>query len=310
MHQITLIRSGALGDTVLMLPTLYLLKRHYPGSIITFVGSHWALKLIPLLNIPCRLVSYDSMELAPLFAASAPTSAPDYIREADLIVAYVANTDGEFAMNLRQVTRGRVIIWDSNPPADRHAAEHFASALAQINIDTKNLPAPGLTPGDADRRSVQGWLRHHINGNFAVVHPGSGSPHKCWPAEKFARLVTLITSHNKEIVMLQGPADKKACEKVLVQLPDTAPVTVAGWEDLGKVTALLQQGDFYVGNDSGMSHLAGAAGIKGCAIFGPTDHKMWRPYGTAITPVYTMKKQYIWPDVEEVWTRLQRIAKT
>ena len=118
-------------------------------------------------------------------------------------------------------------------------------------------------------------------GKFMLVLPGSGSLAKNWPAENFAALTVMLAPRIRSLVIL-GPAEA-ALE----------PVFAAHWAahgaahrlaaiadlDLAEVAALARLARCFVGNDSGVSHLAAAAGAPGLAIFGPTDPARWRPLG-------------------------------
>ncbi len=132
-------------------------------------------------------------------------------------------------------------------------------------------------------------------GKYLLVLPGSGSSAKNWPAENFAALVRSLAPRIRSLVVL-GPAEA-ALEAVYAKdwskhgdtevvanrsvCPDADGPRVIANLQLAEVAALARLARGFVGNDSGVSHLAAAAGAPGLAIFGPTDPARWRPGRTA-----------------------------
>jgi ADP-heptose:LPS heptosyltransferase len=130
-------------------------------------------------------------------------------------------------------------------------------------------------------------------GKYLLMLPGSGSSAKNWPAENFAALARSLATRIQSLVIL-GPAEgaleavfAKDCSKhgdteVVANrtvYPDADGPRVIANLELAEVAALARLSRCFVGNDSGVSHLAAAAGAPGLAIFGPTDPARWRPLG-------------------------------
>ncbi len=110
---------------------------------------------------------------------------------------------------------------------------------------------------------------------FLALHPGSGSPAKSWPADRFAALAARLAGGARILVVL-GPAEED-------QRWDRDPgVVVARDLPLRTLGALLSRAGLFVGNDSGVSHLAAAAGAPTLALFGPTDPALWAPVGHSV----------------------------
>jgi heptosyltransferase-2 len=108
-----------------------------------------------------------------------------------------------------------------------------------------------------------------------VVFPGSGSPGKNWPADKFAALaskLSLSLSNRASVAVILGPAEI-SLEPIFLD----SGVPVLKHLDLPTVAAIARVASAFVGNDSGVSHLAAAAGASGVVIFGPTDPARWGP---------------------------------
>jgi ADP-heptose:LPS heptosyltransferase len=108
-----------------------------------------------------------------------------------------------------------------------------------------------------------------------LIHPGAGALWKRWPAARFAEVAARLRAEGREVALIAGPADDEAVRGVLERI--TLPVL----RDLPPriLGAVLAHGSLYLGNDSGVSHLAAASGTRTVALFGPTDPVMWAPLG-------------------------------
>jgi ADP-heptose:LPS heptosyltransferase len=116
---------------------------------------------------------------------------------------------------------------------------------------------------------------------FVVCHPGSGSPTKNWPADRFAHLVhELERDTDSEVLFVEGPADEETA--LLVRQAIESESKWLMHPPLGELLGLLSLAALYIGNDSGITHLAGAAGCPVLAVFGPTRPELWGPIGEKV----------------------------
>jgi len=113
----------------------------------------------------------------------------------------------------------------------------------------------GATKGDRPRVRVERW-----NGGFVAVHPFSGSARKNWPLDRFVELTNRLSGE-----WCEGPEPGRY-----------------RFDDLGELARWLAGAAAYVGNDSGITHLAAAVGTPVVALFGPSDPKVWEPRGPFI----------------------------
>lgn len=109
---------------------------------------------------------------------------------------------------------------------------------------------------------------------LAFIHPGSGSPKKNPTFSLFRKIERLLRDHQWDVLYIAGEAEKWLIGKVdnLLILRDTL-----------SLAKTLAQGKIYVGNDSGVSHLASFLGLKSFIFFGPSDELVFRPIGEKIT---------------------------
>jgi heptosyltransferase III len=113
-----------------------------------------------------------------------------------------------------------------------------------------------------------------------LLHPGSGAADKNWPPAQFAALVDLLPGRVRLIV---GEADAAAATAVETHLGRTLPRLAH--PPLAELAVRLAHCRAYVGNDSGVSHLAGLCGARTVVLFGPTSPAVWRPLGPRVDVV-------------------------
>lgn len=127
-----------------------------------------------------------------------------------------------------------------------------------------------------------GRLGFEAGQRVVAVHPGSGGRRKCWPAERFARVAEALGAEGIGVALVQGPADGEIVADVLKALGGAPPPVVSDLP-VRDLAALLSLCATYLGNDSGVTHLAAAVGTPTVALFGPTDPAVWGPRGERVT---------------------------
>jgi ADP-heptose:LPS heptosyltransferase len=108
-----------------------------------------------------------------------------------------------------------------------------------------------------------------------AIHAGAGARTKRWDAAGFVQVAQWWRSEGGTVVGIAGPAESS-------EAPVLGAPEVRDWS-LPDVAALLARATLYLGNDSGVSHLAGAVGAPGVVLFGPTNPRRWRPLSTRLT---------------------------
>jgi ADP-heptose:LPS heptosyltransferase len=122
-----------------------------------------------------------------------------------------------------------------------------------------------------------------------VVHPGSGSKKKVWPLERFLDLVRYLQRHSgSRVLIVLGPAESMEVQKVFQgiewDMGPVAPILAKGLPLL-ELASVMHGCRLFIGNDSGITHMAAALGLPTVALFGPTDDKIWAPKGEKVLVV-------------------------
>jgi ADP-heptose:LPS heptosyltransferase len=115
------------------------------------------------------------------------------------------------------------------------------------------------------------------SGSRAIISPGAGSVKKRWPLERFMMVAAELKKRDLQPSILLGPAEVDL-EAVLQHGPQPQPQVVKT-RTFQELIAVLESAVIYIGNDSGVSHLAAFLGVPTLVIFGPSDPDRWRPFG-------------------------------
>lgn len=273
--KILALRSGALGDFILTLPAIDALRHHFPEAELRLIGRPSYLELAR----PDLAVDQDSALLAPLYApGSLPQATCDLFADVDFILAYAVDRDGVLAAHLDALAP-HVLV--SDPRLDlqyqRHIVDHLLAPLNQLGLSAPDT-VPHVCLWPADRAYAASMLEKcALEGNMAILHPGSGGMHKCWPLANYLNLARVLERQGMQVLFLCGPADEMLVESLLqAPFPLLHPPTPL---DLASV---LERATLFVGNDSGPGHLAAALGAPVLALFGPTDPHLWQPRGPSV----------------------------
>jgi lipopolysaccharide heptosyltransferase III len=155
--------------------------------------------------------------------------------------------------------------------------EEAASVLALAPA-----PDPKLHFSDAVRAEAAERLPG--TGPYLAICPSASWIFKVWPAEKFAEFILKFTAPDGEmpgahVVMLGGPGDELYAQPIYDALPEIEFVDLLGL-GLPETAACIERCRLYVGNDSGLMHMAAAVGTPTLGLFGPSDDRCYAPWGT------------------------------
>jgi heptosyltransferase-2 len=209
------------------------------------------------------------------------------------VIAYTASAD--LLRGLAQAAPSAELVAHPPlpPPSGPHAAHWLAQAVARLGGDPAATP-PTLAATPEEEAQARPWLER-LDARFLAIHPGSGSPQKNWPADRFAALAERLTS-GRPLLLVEGPADAEAAGPTS-RLPSAVRARDLPPRVLG---AMLARSGLYVGNDSGVSHLAAAWGAPVLALFGPTDPAQWAPVGPRVKVLRATDEKMDAPELEDV----------
>jgi heptosyltransferase-3 len=264
------------------LPTLKALRDAHPRARIEILGYPHIAAVADKRFYADAVRSIEYAALSCFFARGGelPSHLRDYFGVFDLILSYLYDPDQIFENNLRQCGVQKILRGPARIDKNAHAAWQLAQPVQELGINVSDLAAK-LFPSDEDREFARRFLEN-CEPLILALHPGSGSEKKNWPIENWIELAK--TSLNakasfRAIVFVSGEADEKEMARVRTSFEHEPQVRFAHQLPLPQLAAVLEQSTF-VGHDSGISHLAAAAGARCFILFGPTDPKVWAPQNT------------------------------
>ena len=162
MQRILVIRGGAIGDFILTLPALKLLRDKFPSAHIEILGYKHIVALAENRFYANATRSIDYAPLSRFFARDAelPEDLVEYFSGFDLVVSYLFDPDEVFAANLRRCNAARLILARRSFSERDHAARQLAEPLAELGLHLADASAV-LFPNDEDRNAAIRFLQGH-----------------------------------------------------------------------------------------------------------------------------------------------------
>lgn len=283
MNRILVIRGGAIGDFVLTLPAIKLLRDNFPQVHLEILGYRHIVSLAENRFYADAVRSIEYGALAGFFARGG-TLTPEliaYFRGFDLVVSYLFDPDQIFEQNLRRCGLENFLACSPKFGPHEHAAKQLARPLQELALLLDD-PAARLFPSAEDRKFADAFLPG-VSRPMIAIHPGSGSDTKNWPAEKWLQLVERLLESDDapHLLIVGGEADAGRVAKLRSALP-VSRVCFAENLPLPQLAALFEKCSLFLGQDSGISHIAAAVDASCILLFGPTNPAIWAPMNAGV----------------------------
>jgi heptosyltransferase III len=276
--RVLIIFPGALGDLICLAPTIAAIARRHPNAVLELMARNELAEFaVGRLSIT-RAHSIDRREVGLLFRESQygpedveGDAARGFFGVFERIYCFFSADDALFRRALAAASApGKTTFHRFRAQATGHiAAAYLQDVTGESELEdiAFNLMLSDL---EAASRAISGLAEPK---KFIAIFPGSGSPTKNWPIEKFSALANRLNEKTQAVFIL-GPA-----ENALDGLLRASRHSIIKNQPLGAVAAIARMAAAFVGNDSGVSHLAAATGTPGIVLFGPTDPVRWCPLG-------------------------------
>lgn len=291
VERVLVVKLRSIGDTVLATPSLIALKRFLPDAQIDILLEDW---VAPVLD------GFDAVENV----LTVGKSTSDRIKTAlDL-----RRRKYDVAFNLHGGTTATMLVRASGarhrvgvasyqypflynhllPSAAEfwgqemtHSAEQQLAMIGFVGVPVEDRPKTRLAVTEKGRTArVSEW---HEHGNYALLHPATAFGTKQWPTENFARTAEFLSEKGLKIIAIASKNENK----VLDELERESKVPITTFDDLTlpEITALASKAKVFVGNDSGIAHIAAAVGTPSVVVFGSSNRNHWRPWTDALNEI-------------------------
>jgi lipopolysaccharide heptosyltransferase III len=291
VRKVLLVRLRSIGDTVLATPSIFALKRFLPNATVDILVEDW---VAPLLNDHPHVDNVIVLERGGFMTRARVARE---LRAANYDVVYNLH-GGTTATFLTRATGARhrvgfknyqyaqlhnhqapspLLLWGQQKT---HSVEQQLALLGWTGVPVTDRPRTQLGVSAESRAAVQKLLAESgLNDQkIALIHPAAAFATKQWATENFARVAEFLSERGFAPVAIAAPNEKALLEK----LRSGASVKITTLDlALPEVTALAAQSQLFVGNDSGIAHIAAAVGTPSVVIFGSSNIAHWRPWNSA-----------------------------
>jgi predicted lipopolysaccharide heptosyltransferase III len=295
-RKILLVRLRSIGDTVLATPSAFALKRFLPHAEVDILVEDW---VAPLLN---NHPNFDKVIVLERGGVMARARVARELRAANYDVVYnlhggttatfltratgaphrVGFKTYQYAQLHTHQAPSPLSLWGQQKT---HSVEQQLALLGWTGVPVSDRPPTtlGVDPEAKkaiDRRLVAAGLDDQ---KIALIHPAAAFATKQWAVENFARIAEVLAERGLAPVAITAPNETAVLENLLKEL--SAPILSFNDLSLPEVTALAARSQLFVGNDSGIAHIAAAVGTPSVVIFGSSNIAHWHPWNRAAAEV-------------------------
>ena len=293
VSRVLVVRLRSIGDTVLATPSLFALKRFLPHAQIDILLEDWVAPILSNFPHANNIITLDRSSLA------SRAQVARKLRQTRYDVVYNLH-GGTTATLLTRATGAKhrvgyktyqyarlhnclspspLVLWGRNKT---HSVEQQLALLGWTGIPITDRPPTRLGVSPKSSATIGARLRAAgISDNqlFALIHPAAAFATKQWAVEKFARIVDDLGARDIPSVILVAPTEHDLAAE-LESLCSTPTIT---FNDLAlpEVVSLCERARLFVGNDSGIAHIAAAMGTPSVVIFGSSNRVHWQPWTKA-----------------------------
>ena len=295
VRRVLIVRLRSIGDTVLATPSLFALKRFLPHAQVDILVEDW---VAPLLTDHPHVDNVIVLERGGVVAR---TRTARELRAERYDVVYNLH-GGTTATFLTRATGARhrvglktyqyaslhtelvpspLLLWGQQK---NHSVEEQLALLGWTGVPVSDRPRTtlGISPVAAEAVNQQLAAAGLADRKIALIHPAAAFATKRWATENFARVAEYLTERGFAPVAIAAPHEAEIVDDLLSE----ANVGILSLDlSLPEVTALAARSQLFVGNDSGIAHIAAAVGTPSVVVFGSSNIAHWRPWNRAVAQV-------------------------
>jgi heptosyltransferase III len=306
--RILVIRGGALGDFILTLPAIRLLREKYPEASLDILGYRHITMLAEGRYYANSTRSIEHSSLAGFFHPEADLDPAlcEYFAGFQQVVSYLYDPDGFFYSGLRRAGVKCLIAASPQIWEGEHAACQLSRLLKPLGLQLEN-PAARIFPSAQDRAAAQEILVP-LPRPLVAIHPGSGGHRKNWPIERWLELQRAILDDPRigHLLVIGGESEELQIS-AMKRAKAAARQTILQSLSLPLLAAILAKCALFIGHDSGISHLAAAVEVPCLLLFGPTNPNVWAPANEGVVVLRPVNQQLSSLETASVLARMNEM---
>lgn len=293
VKRVLIVKLRSIGDTVLTTPSLIALRRFVPDAEIDILLEDWVAPLLDGFEAVDNVLgvgngSAERFRTAwnlwrrrydVVFNLHGGTTAT-FFTAASRARHRVGYSDYQYSFLYNHLLSSSSDFWGTE---FTHSAEQQLALLGFVGVPVEDRPKTRLVVADKamlsiDTKLVKSGIRNPQSA-IALFHPSSAFFTKQWPTQNFARTAEYLAQKGFCSVAIASKSESK----VLEDLKRESKVPITAFDDLTlpEITALASKAKLFVGNDSGIAHIAAAVNTPTVVIFGSSNRNHWRPWTDA-----------------------------
>ncbi len=305
--RILVIRGGAIGDFILTLPAIKLLRDAFPHAHLEILGYRHIVALAEgrFYADAARSIEYGAMAAFFVPGSELAPELVEYFASFQQVVSYLYDPSGFFEANLRRAGVKNFLPAFTRIDDASHAAQQLARPLEGMALYLESHAAT-VHPSADDHAAARDFTAHERP--LIAIHPGSGSARKNWPVAEWIALAGEMLARRPEarLVIVSGEADSAPLAAIEAAWARVPPLFARDLP-LPILAALLERCALYLGHDSGISHLAAAVGTPCVLLFGPTDPAIWAPANPGVNVITAPEGELERLNREPVFATIERL---
>jgi ADP-heptose:LPS heptosyltransferase len=272
-----IIHTGALGDVICSLTAIECL---FFQKKLDFCCQGHIMPLLKIVPVIRNVFDINSPMITSIFLSACHSDVKDWLRNYPYILLISFSADWE---NSLKKFNYNIVRIPPRPPVSEivHTSQFVMDAIKTNPLIKRNNP--GIQDFVLQKKTRSYTKSSDMMWKSVCIHPGSGSPFKNWSIENFISLSQRLHQQGHAVLWLLGPAEDTLIKKRLENNVNRNNIVLTN--NIQTIMRHLRQSGIYVGNDSGISHLAAYMGIDTTVIFGPTDIRRWRPIGACVKTI-------------------------
>ena len=292
VKRVLVVRLRSIGDTVLSTSSLAALRRFLPQAQIDVLLEDWVAPVLEGLPHVNEVVTFarGSLKSRTQVARRLRANRYDvvYNLHGGTTATFLTRATGakhrvgfktyQYAGLHNHLAPSPLLLWGRD---QTHSVEQQLSLLGWTGIPVSDGPPTELAVTAEASARIGERLRQMglAEAPVVVIHPAAAFATKQWAPENFGRVATELNARGLPIVAIATPNETHIIET----LKRNTPATVMSCTDLSlpEITALISRSRLFIGNDSGIAHMAAAVKAPSVVIFGSSNRTHWRPWTTA-----------------------------
>jgi lipopolysaccharide heptosyltransferase II len=293
VQRVLIVRLRSIGDTVLTTPSLFALRRFLPNAQIDILLEDWVAPVLDGFEHVDNIITLERRSTASRARMARRIRAASYdvvynLHGGTTATLLTRATGSRHRVGYAHYQYGRLhnhlapssaLLWGK---ARTHSVEQQLALLGWTGVPVSDRPpthlvATGTAAAAISAKLLAAGLEESCA--IALVHPAAAFDTKRWAVENFARVVEYLETQGLTTVAIAAPNDTE----IVNHLKRLSAAPLIGLTDLTlpEVTALAARAHLFVGNDSGIAHIAAAVGAPSVVIFGSSNVAHWRPWAEA-----------------------------